>query len=165
MAAIASMQSILPKFNQFKIDNLKGVNHRLEWLKNIQGIEFYNDSKATNVNATITALKSFDKKNIFLIAGGDSKNQILKPLEKYLKQGVSALYLIGQDAHIFEENFNFIKSLKITNHKLMKDAVLSAYEDAEAGDIVLLSPACASYDMYKNYKERGDEYKSIVEEL
>jgi len=165
MAAIACMQYALPKFNHFKIDNLKGVNHRLEWLKNVQGIEFYNDSKATNVNATITALKSFDKKNIFLIAGGDSKNQILRPLEKYLKQGVSALYLIGQDAHIFEENFNLIKSLKITNHKLMKDAVLSAYEDAEAGDIVLLSPACASYDMYKNYKERGDEYKSIVEEL
>jgi len=165
MAAIACMQSALPKFNQFKIDNLKGVNHRLEWLKNVQGIEFYNDSKATNVNATITALKSFDKKNIFLIAGGDSKNQILKPLEKHLKQRVSALYLIGQDAHIFEENFNFIKSLKITNHKLMKDAVLSAYEDAEVGDIILLSPACASYDMYKNYKERGDEYKSIVEEL
>ena len=165
MAAIACIQSAFPKFNHFKINNLKGVTHRLEWLKNLQGIEFYNDSKATNVNATITALKSFDKKNIFLIAGGDSKNQILRPLEKYLKQGVSALYLIGQDAHIFEENFNLIKSLKITNHKLMKDAVLSAYEDAEAGDIVLLSPACASYDMYKNYKERGNEYKSIVEEL
>jgi UDP-N-acetylmuramoylalanine--D-glutamate ligase len=165
MAAIASMQSVLPKFNQFKIDNLKGVNHRLEWLKNVQGIEFYNDSKATNVNATITALKSFDKKNIFLIAGGDSKNQILKPLEKYLKEKVLGLYLIGQDAYIFEENFNFISSLKITNHKLMKDAVLLAYEDAAAGDIILLSPACASYDMYKNYKERGNEYKLIVEEL
>jgi len=165
VAAIACMQSAFPKFNQFKINNLKGVNHRLEWIKNTKGINFYNDSKATNVNATITALKSFDKKNIFLIAGGDSKNQILKPLEKYLKQKVSGLYLIGQDAHIFEENFNFINSLKITNHKMMKDAVLSAYEDAVAGDIILLSPACASYDMYKNYKERGDEYKSIVEEL
>jgi UDP-N-acetylmuramoylalanine--D-glutamate ligase len=165
MAAIACMQSAFPKFNQFKINNLKNINHRLEWLKNKQGIDFYNDSKATNVNATITALKSFDKKNIFLIAGGDSKNQIIKPLEKYLKRTVSALYLIGQDAHIFEENFNFIKSLKITNYKLMKDAVLAAYEDAESGDIVLLSPACASYDMYKDYKERGNEYKSIVEEL
>jgi len=165
MAAIACMQSTFPKFNQFKINNLKNINHRLEWLKNKQGIDFYNDSKATNVNATITALKSFDKKNIFLIVGGDSKNQILKPLERYLKQTVSALYLIGQDAHIFEENFNFIKSLKITNYKLMRDAVLAAYEDAEAGDIVLLSPACASYDMYKDYKERGNEYKSIVEEL
>jgi UDP-N-acetylmuramoylalanine--D-glutamate ligase len=78
---------------------------------------------------------------------------------------VSALYLIGQDAHIFEENFSIINPLKITNHKLMKEAVLLAYKDAEAGDIVLLSPACASYDMYKNYKERGDEYKSIVEKL
>jgi len=165
VAAIACMESAFPKLNQFKIDNLKGVNHRLEWFKNIKGIEFYNDSKATNVNATITALKSFDKKNIFLIAGGDSKNQILKPLEKHLKQKVSGLYLIGQDAHIFEENFNFINSLKITNHKLMKDAVLSAYKDAVAGDIILLSPACASYDMYKNYKERGNEYKSIVEKL
>ena len=165
VAAIACMQSAFPKFNHFKINNLKGVNHRLEWLKNVQGIEFYNDSKATNVDATITALKSFDNKNIFLIAGGDSKNQILKPLEKYLRQRVSALYLIGQDAHIFEENFKHIRSLKITSHKLMKDAVLSAYKDADAGDIVLLSPACASYDMYKNYKERGDEYKSIVEDL
>ena len=165
MAAIACIQSAFPKFNDFKINNLKGVHHRLEWIKNTKGIDFYNDSKATNVNATITALKSFNKKNIFLVAGGDSKNQILKPLSKYLKQKVSALYLIGQDAHIFEENFNFIKSLKITNHKRMKDAVLSAYEDASVGDIVLLSPACASYDMYKNYKERGDEYKSIVEEL
>jgi len=73
--------------------------------------------------------------------------------------------LIGQDAHIFEENFKLIRSLKITSHKLMKDAVLSAYKDAEAGDIVLLSPACASYDMYKNYKQRGNEYKSIVEDL
>ena len=165
VAAIACMQSAFPKFNQFKINNLKGVNHRLEWVKKTKGVDFYNDSKATNVNATITALKSFDKKNIFLIAGGDSKNQILKPLERYLKQKVSGLYLIGEDAHIFEEKFNFINSLKITNHKLMKDAVLSAYEDAVAGDIILLSPACASYDMYKNYKERGDEYKSIVEEL
>ena len=165
MAAIASIQSAFPELNQFKVGNLKGVHHRLEWVKNKQGIDFYNDSKATNVNATITALKSFDKKNIFLIAGGDSKNQILKPLDKYLKQKVSGLYLIGQDAHIFEENFNSINSLKITNHKLMKDAVLSAYRDAVDGDIVLLSPACASYDMYQNYKERGNEYKSIVKEL
>jgi UDP-N-acetylmuramoylalanine--D-glutamate ligase len=165
MAAIACIQSAFPKFNDFKINNLKGVHHRLEWIKNTKGIDFYNDSKATNVNATITALKSFNKKNIFLVAGGDSKNQILKPLSKYLKQKVSALYLIGQDAHIFEENFNFIKSLKITNHKRMKDAVLSAYEDASVGDIVLLSPACASYDMYKNYKERGNEYVAIVEKL
>jgi len=165
VAAIACMQSAFPKFKQFKINNLKGVSHRLEWLQNTKGIDFYNDSKATNVNATITALKSFDKKNIFLIAGGDSKNQILKPLEKYLKEKVLGLYLIGQDAYIFEENFNFINTLKITNHKLMKDAVLLAYEDAAAGDIILLSPACASYDMYKNYKERGNEYKLIVEEL
>jgi UDP-N-acetylmuramoylalanine--D-glutamate ligase len=165
MASIACIRAAFPKFNKFKINSLKGINHRLEWVKNTKGIDFYNDSKATNVNATITALKSFNKKNIFLVAGGDSKNQILKPLEKYLKQKVSALYLIGQDAYIFEENFNFINSLKIRNHKGMKEAVLSAYEDAAAGDIVLLSPACASYDMYKNYKERGNEYKSIVEKL
>ena len=165
MASIACIRAAFPKFDKFKINSLKGINHRLEWVKNTEGIDFYNDSKATNVNATITALKSFDKKNIFLVAGGDSKNQILKPLSKYLKQKVSALYLIGQDAHIFEENFNFINSLKITNHKGMKDAVLSAYKDASVGDIVLLSPACASYDMYKNYKERGNEYKSIVEKL
>jgi len=165
MAAIACIASAFPKLNDYKINNFKGVSHRLELVKNQKGIIFYNDSKATNVNATITALKSFDKKNIFLIAGGDSKNQILKPLEGYLKKMVSALYLIGQDAHIFEESFTFIDSLKITNHCSMNDAVLSAYQDAKAGDIVLLSPACASYDMYENYKERGDEFKLIVEKL
>ena len=165
MAAIACIKSAFPNFNDFKINNLKSISHRLEWVRNIKGVDFYNDSKATNVNATITALKSFDKKNIFLIAGGDSKRQILKPLEKLIKKKVSALYLIGQDAHIFEENFGFIDSIKIANFKLMSDAVLSAYKDAESGDIVLLSPACASYDMYKNYKDRGNEYKSIVEEL
>ncbi len=152
-------------YNHFKINNLKGVNHRLEWVKKTKGVDFYNDSKATNVNATITALKSFDKKNIFLIAGGESKNQILKPLEKYLKKMVPSLYLIGQDADLFEENFNVIGSLMISKHESMKDAVLAAYQDAIAGDIVLLSPACASYDMYKNYKERGNQFKSVVEKL
>ena len=73
--------------------------------------------------------------------------------------------MIGQDANIFEENFSSIVSLKITNHGSMNEAVLAAYQDAKNGDIILLSPACASYDMYKNYKERGNEYKSIVENL
>tara|TARA_B100000768_G_C11269901_1_gene372911 strand:- start:630 stop:1964 length:1335 start_codon:yes stop_codon:yes gene_type:complete len=165
MAAIACIKSILPKFDSFNINNLNGVDHRLELVRNKKGIFFYNDSKATNVNATITALKSFDKENIFLIAGGESKNQILKPLEKYLKKLVTSLYLIGQDADLFEKNFNTIDSLMISKHDSMKDAVLAAYKDAHAGDIILLSPACASYDMYKNYKERGDQYKSVVEEL
>ena len=165
MAAIACIKSALPKFDSFNINNLNGVNHRLELVRNKKGIFFYNDSKATNVDATITALKSFDKKNIFLIAGGESKNQILKPLEKYLKKMVPSLYLIGQDADLFEENFNVISSLMISKHESMKDAVLAAYQDAIAGDIVLLSPACASYDMYKNYKERGNQFKSVVEKL
>ena len=134
-------------------------------VKNVNGVNFYNDSKATNIDATITALKSFDKKNIFLIAGGDSKGQILVPLKKFIKKKVLGLYLIGRDANIFRQNFGVIDSLKITNHKLMKDAVELAYKDSQAGDIVLLSPACASYDMYKNFEERGDEYKSIVEDL
>ena len=165
MAAIACIKSALPKFDSFNINNLNGVNHRLELVRNKKGIFFYNDSKATNVDATITALKSFDNKNIFLIAGGESKNQILKPLEKYLKKMVPSLYLIGQDADLFEENFNAIGSLMISKHESMKDAVLAAYQDAIAGDIVLLSPACASYDMYKNYKERGNQFKSVVEKL
>ena len=165
MAAIACIKSALPKFDSFNINNLNGVNHRLELVRNKKGIFFYNDSKATNVDATIKALKSFDKKNIFLIAGGESKNQILKPLEKYLKKMVPSLYLIGQDADLFEENFNAIGSLMISKHESMKDAVLAAYQDAIAGDIVLLSPACASYDMYKNYKERGNQFKSVVEKL
>ena len=165
MSAIACLKSVFPELSNLRINNLKGISHRLEWVKSINGVDFYNDSKATNLDATITALKSFNKKNIFLIAGGDSKGQFLMPLEKFIKKKVLALYLIGQDAHIFEENFRFIDSLKIKKYKLMLDAVLSAYKDAENGDIILLSPACASYDMYKNYEERGNEFKSIVENL
>ena len=165
MSAIACINSVFPELSDLKINNLKGINHRLEWVKNVNGVNFYNDSKATNIDATITALKSFDKKNIFLIAGGDSKGQILVPLKKFIKKKVLGLYLIGRDANIFRQNFGVIDSLKITNHKLMKDAVELAYKDSQAGDIVLLSPACASYDMYKNFEERGDEYKSIVEDL
>ena len=165
MSAIACINSVFPELSDLKINNLKGINHRLEWVKNVNGVNFYNDSKATNIDATIKALKSFDKKNIFLIAGGDSKGQVLAPMEKFIKKKVLALYLIGQDAHIFEENFRLIDSLKITNHELMKDAVELAYKDAEAGDTILLSPACTSYDMYKNFEERGDEFKSIVEGL
>jgi len=167
MAAIAGIRAIYPNFNSFEsvLIDIKGIPHRLEWIRHLNGIDFYNDSKATNVGATIVALESFDNSNIFLIAGGDSKKQSLLPLKNILESKVKGLFLIGHDASIFENCFSNISSLKIEKCKDMKEAVFLSYKQAKSGDVVLLSPACASYDMYDNYIERGNDFKYLIEEL
>ena len=167
MAAIASFRCLENSFDKFEgaLSSFNGIPHRLEWIKNIYGIDFYNDSKATNVASTVAGLESFSNKNIFLIAGGDSKNQSLSPLKKYFEKNTISLLLIGRDAELFVRSFEAVSLLKITMCNSMKDAVSQAFKQAEKGDIILLSPACASYDMYQNYIERGDDFKHLVEEL
>ena len=167
MAAIASFRCLDDSFEKFEeaLACFKGIPHRLEWVKNINGIDFYNDSKATNVASTIAGLESFRKKNIFLIAGGDSKSQPLSPLKKYFEKITINLLLIGCDAELFMESFKSISFLKITMCNSMKEALVHAFKQAKKGDIILLSPACASYDMYQNYIERGDDFKQLVEAL
>ena len=126
------------------------------------GINFYNDSKATNVSSAIAAVNSFSGKNIFLIVGGDSKNQNLSLLSKALKNKVKKLYLIGKDAELIQKACKNLKEVEIRILNTMKEATHQAFINAESGDIILLAPACASYDMYRSYIERGDDFKSIV---
>ena len=134
-------------------------------IKNINGVDYFNDSKGTNVASTIAALASFDNKRIILIAGGDAKNQNLLPLKDSIKNNVKALILIGRDAHVFMDNFKDIDCLEIAICESMKEAVTKAYRLANQGEVVLLSPASASLDMYSNYIERGNHFKEIVHQI
>ena len=108
---------------------------------------------------------SFDDKRIILIAGGDAKNQNLLPLKDSIKKNVKALILIGRDASLFVEYFKDINSVEIAICQTMEEAIANAYNLANQGDVVLLSPASASLDMYSDYIERGNHFKEIVHQI
>jgi UDP-N-acetylmuramoylalanine--D-glutamate ligase len=139
--------------------------YRIECIRNVNGIKFYNDSKATNAASTIAALQFFKDKNIFLIAGGDSKQLSMEPLKKYLNKNVPHLFLIGKDALVIKKIFEKLNNLKISICNDLAVAVNDAFDQATAGDIILLSPSCSSHDMYRNYIERGEHFNKIVRSL
>ena len=167
MACVAALRCLDITFNDYEkaFLNFQGIAHRIEWIKNVNDVDYFNDSKGTNVASTIAALASFNDKHIILIAGGDLKNQNLLPLREGIKKNVKALILIGRDANLFMENFKDINSLEITICQSMNEAVAKAYSLANQGDVVLLSPASASLDMYSNYIERGNHFKEIVHQI
>jgi len=144
------------------IKSFKGLPHRLEKLGSINGITFFNDSKATNVDAVVKALSNFDK-TIVLILGGQDKGSDLTELKKVVEQKVSTAVLIGESTGYYEKVFS--KCAGIIKADNMEDAVLKAYNNANFGDIVLLSPACASFDMYENFEHRGSEFKKAVKKI
>ena len=115
--------------------------------------------------STIAALQFFKDKNIFLIAGGDSKRLSIEPLKKYLNKNVSHLFLIGKDALVIKKIFAKLNNLKISVCNDLADAVTEAFGHATVGDIILLSPSCSSQDMYRNYIERGEHFNKIVRSL
>lgn len=156
--SLKDMNSILGKF--------KGVEHRIEFVRNIKGVKFYNDSKATTPESTIAALKSFDNP-IILIAGGYDKEADFSKLGKVISQKVKNLILIGKTASKIQAKAKSSpeNNLKIEKVKTLKEATKIALKNSQAGDIILLSPACASYDMFKNYEERGELFKKFVKEL
>ena len=157
-AAFAAFRCLDISFSNYQ-DVIKSFNsspHRIEWIRDVNGIKFYNDSKATNVASTIAALQFFKDKNIFLIAGGDSKRLSMEPLKKYLNKNVSHLFLIGKDALVIKKIFLKLNNLKISICKDLTVAVTEAFDHATNGDIILLSPSCSSHDMYQNYVERGE---------
>lgn len=139
------------------IATFKGVEHRLEYLGEKDGVRFYNDSKATNTHAAAAALSSFDK-GIVLLAGGYDKGISFDDLKQY-QSNVKKCIAFGQTKEMFKEIFDDV-DLKET----MKEAFDTALTYAIDGDVVLLSPACASYDQFKSYEERGHIFKQYVEE-
>ena len=141
-----------------------GVEHRIEFAGEINGVKYYNDSKGTNVDAAVIALKAIGK-NIILIAGGDAKSQEFDELIKNFPGRVKHMVLIGRDAPMIQAASDKYGFKDYTYGKDMEECVKIAYEMAEPGDSVLLSPACASWDMYKNYEIRGDHFKSVVQSI
>ena len=145
------------------LSEFKAPPHRVEYIDSISGVDFYNDSKGTNVGATIAAIKSMNKP-ILLIAGGDGKNQDFQPLLSPSKGRVKNISLIGKDADIMRKIFS-TESIPVTIEKNIEDAVIKSFGIAKTGDVILLSPACASTDMFKNYVERGNIFKECVMKL
>lgn len=147
------------------ISDFKAVEHRLEFVEEIENVKFYNDSKATSVDATLKALEALSEEEgkVVLILGGLGKNAPYKPLENLIESNVRKLVLIGEDADNIESQLK--KSAEIVRADSMKDAVIKSFENSEEGDSVLLAPACASFDMFKSYEERGDVFKSEVVNL
>ena len=164
MAAIMVVKELGVK-NESIVDVLKnfyGVEHRIEFVRELNDIKFYNDSKATNIKATQIALSSFKTPVIILLGGLDRGHDFfeLKDYMKYVKYVVA----LGECRNRVE---SFAKELGIpcSNVEVMKDAVKEAYKHAEKGDTILLSPASASWDQYKKFEDRGDEFKELVNKL
>jgi len=143
------------------VRDFKAVEHRLEYVATIRGVDYYNDSKATNVDATIKALESFPA-NIHLILGGKDKGSDYSVLNDLLRQRVKRVYTIGAAAGKIESQ---IKNVEVVHAETLENAVRKANAAAEAGDVVLLAPACASFDQFKNYEQRGQVFKEVVRGL
>ena len=147
------------------VKNFKGVEHRIEFVAEIEGVKFYNDSKATSVDATLKALEAFaeeDGKTV-LILGGRGKNAPYAPLENLVKEKVRRLIVFGEDAENIEGQLK--KSAEVMRASTMSEAVEKAFHSARRGDSVLLAPACASFDMFTSFEERGKVFKRKVLQL
>jgi UDP-N-acetylmuramoylalanine--D-glutamate ligase len=144
------------------VREFRAVEHRLEHVASIHGVEYYNDSKATNVDATIKALESFAA-NIHLILGGKDKGSDYSVLNDLLKQRVKRVYTIGAAAAKIESQIK--GAAEIVRSETLENAVRRAADTAQPGDIVLLAPACASFDQFRNYEHRGKVFKEVVSSL
>lgn len=145
------------------LKNFKGLAHRCEWVKEKAGVAWYNDSKGTNVGATIAAIEGLGEAimgKIILIAGGLGKGQDFSLLRESVVHHVKQVILIGKDAPLLAQVLQDI--VDIQHATTLQDAVIAAKDKAQEGDAVLLSPACASMDMFKNFEERGEIFKQIV---
>ena len=142
------------------VANFKAVEHRLELIRTRDGVEFYNDSKATNVDATMKAVASFAG-GIHLILGGKDKDSDYTLLAPLLRERVKAVYTIGSAAEKIERELHGV--VKMVQAGTMDIAVAAAAEAAVAGDVVLLAPACSSFDQFENYEHRGRVFRQLVD--
>jgi UDP-N-acetylmuramoylalanine--D-glutamate ligase len=147
------------------IRRFQPVEHRLEFVREIGGVKFYNDSKATSVDATVKALEAFagEKGKVVLILGGKGKKAPYAPLASLVKAQVRELILIGEDAETIARELGEYASHQHATE--MRDAVDRAFRAAQPGDTVLLAPACASFDMFESFEHRGSVFKSEVQRL
>lgn len=167
----ANAMSVIIFAKLLKLDNEKiiaalgsfpGVEHRLEFVRELDGVKYINDSKATNVDSVWYALRSFDQP-IFLILGGKDKGNDYNQIKDLVESKVKKIYAIGSSS---SKVFNiFHKSVKVEVKETLEDCIKAASSEAREGDIVLLSPACASFDMFNSYEHRGKVFKEAVNKL
>lgn len=145
------------------LQDFHGVEHRLEYVATVRNVKYINDSKATNVNSTWYALQSM-RTPVVLILGGTDKGNNYSEIEEMVKEKVNALILLGADNSKLHQFFDG-KVEKIIDVQSMEACVKEAYKLAEPGETVLLSPSCASFDLFKNYEDRGKQFKEYVRKL
>lgn len=145
------------------VQNFQSLEHRMEYVATIRGVEFINDSKATNVNSTWYALESMTKPTVLILGGVDKGNDYTL-IAELVKEKVKAIICLGTDNRKIHEAFGNMIS-PIVNTGSAAEAVQAAFHFATKGDAVLLSPACASFDLFKNYEDRGKQFKQAVREL
>ena len=150
----AACREVLARFS--------GLPHRLEWVAKIRGVDFYDDSKGTNVGAVARSL-TFFAQPVILIAGGRDKDSDFSLLSPLIRERVKALVLLGETKELLARTWNGLTPAHLADD--MQAAVIKAYELAAPGEVVLLSPACASFDMFKDYAHRGETFQKLVEEL
>jgi len=162
-ATVARILSIRKATIRECMENFQGVEHRLETVLKIQNVTYINDSKATNVNATFYALDSMTSPTIWIVGGVD-KGNLYEELLPLVNEKVKAIICLGLDNKKIMNAFSNVVPLMIETDS-MQDAVKAAYRVAEHGDTVLLSPACASFDLFENYEARGRQFKEAVRNL
>ncbi|NOR54059.1 MAG: UDP-N-acetylmuramoyl-L-alanine--D-glutamate ligase, partial [Candidatus Aminicenantes bacterium] len=144
------------------IQDFQGLEHRLEKVRTVNGVDFYNDSKATNVDASLKSIQSFSRK-IILILGGRDKGGDFRRLREPIKEKVKKVILLGEAKEKIRTALN--NSVPMENASSLKDAVQAGYSKATPGEVVLLAPACTSFDMFRNFEERGKAFKHEVSAL
>jgi len=159
---VGALLGCAPERMRKAVRDFQAVEHRLEYVATIRGVEYYNDSKATNVDATIKALESFPA-NVHLILGGKDKGSDYSVLNDLLRRRVKRMYTIGAAAGKIESQIK--SAVEIVHAETLENAVKRAGAAAQPGDIVLLAPACASFDQFQNYEHRGRVFKEVVEQL
>jgi UDP-N-acetylmuramoylalanine--D-glutamate ligase len=158
----AYVAGVNPKDIEKIISKYKGVEHRIEFVKTVNGTDYYNDSKSTNIDSTRVALESFDK-NILVIMGGRNKGFPYLPLRNLVKDKVKAIFLIGEASNKIRKDLSGTTNFYDCGN--IKNAVKQIYKISTPCDTVLLSPACSSFDQFKNFEERGNIFKRLVRKL
>ncbi|WP_262732156.1 UDP-N-acetylmuramoyl-L-alanine--D-glutamate ligase [Gaetbulibacter sp. NE] len=162
-STVAHLLKIRKQTIRESLENFQGVEHRLESVLKINKVQYINDSKATNVNATYFALESMDAPTIWIV-GGEDKGNNYEELYPFVNEKVKAIICLGVDNEKLLKNFSSMVDV-IVETQYMSEAVKIAYKIAKAGDSVLLSPACASFDLFENYEDRGRQFKEAVRSL
>ena len=160
---VANLVGIRKESIRESIQNFQGAPHRLEKVLKIHHVQYINDSKATNVNATYYALDSMTTPVVWIVGGVDKGNDY-KELMPLVREKVKAIICLGMDNTPIKEAFGNVADLLVETYA-MSEAVKVAYKIAERGDTVLLSPACASFDLFENYEDRGDQFKEAIKNL